>query len=768
MPREKIPKTNDLNRMASDFIVFLLESAFLTLRSLPQFRRGRQRHAVKFFDTLLDEKPHRDYHKTPMKNLKFPVFAIVSLCLPSLVLADSPCKVDSRKVLSLASSSKGPEGLFPVYPDFSEKIDLIAELDLPPEKKRALAYLGYLRQSPSFDFNRRSLLKNANLGREQMAFIKKHRLLEVDPLEYERLATVPPINQTYVRPGVRVSIVFSKYLENATVTGVEGGLVTVRLKRNREIKNLSILKNQLFWPIGPGRDVIIEGNDGASLRTVQYISEGNQVKLQARPNETDPALSTLQLGLTPRLAIKTGTPDLSRPIGEFGADRLQRDFDEIVELIKEISGMEGGTPWKNRAMEGLVGTINFLTDRLQKEMRRQGISVSSAVTVKDGPKILRIEGVHPNGNLPLRKILRQFERHFGREIVIAIGDTALRGVDIYHGGRQLVLGFQAILSLLKHRTHSTFDHHLRHQMFAAHREMRREMKWETGQTSLFDISFDSYGSPYDLYGKALSKDTPSRKLDRFMWFEEIPIYLGDAVNHAKALKDVPRDRIKKSAPLLNTLRDIEAISQNARDITGNILDDQGNVNQFMGSSYFENGMFHIADDQVRRVNVVLPSSLTEAVEGNLSQVLSSLSVNDLKDIEVIMRAKLIEYEYRIQIAPHLKFLASAPRPSVEAIGNYHRKKLSEGVSFVGLNTIYDSAKRLKVLQLRRQIGETIWNKVTLARNLARTVHDEITHLRQSLEAKTSLRRQDISKVLETLQNLRTHIQRASLQENKPE
>ncbi len=688
-----------------------------------------------------------------MKNINPLLCVSLGLLFALPGFADNSCQNHSRKVLSLVSSAKGPEGHFPSYPDFAEKIDLIAELDLSPENKRILAYMGYLPQGHSLDFQQRTLLKKMKLDRRQMAFIKKHRLLEINPLEYQRLTSVAPINPTYVRPGARVSVVFSESLENATVTEVEGMMVTVQLKRGREqTKNLSILKNQLFWPIAQGREVIYQRHDrdeGFVLRVIQHISEDNQVKFQTRPKEIDSTLSTRQLGLKPRLPVNTGTQDLSRPIGEFAATKLRQDFDEIVDLTKEISQMESGTLWKDRAIEGHVGSINYLTDRLQKEMRRQGISVSSIVTPKHKIKILRVEGVYANGNRPMRRFLRQFERHFGQDVVVSISDNIHRNVETYHDGKNIALGFQVTLDLLKHRYHPALHHHLRNQAFAAKRAM--------GQSSVFDISFDTYGSIYNLYGRVISKDTPSSKWDRFMWFEEIPIHLGDALKYAKDLKNTTRDRIKKTTPLLNTLYAIENISFNAKDIIGNILDDAGTPNKLMGRIYIERGLLQIADDKQRRVNVVLPHSLAESIEGNLSSVLASLSVSDLKDIEVILRAKLTEYEYRKKIAPQMKFLSSAPKPSAETIGNYQRKMLAGGVDLSGLNMLYDQVKWHKLRQIRHQWRDTIWAKFTRARELAQSVHSEILTIRQMLEAKTSLRKRDASKVLEKLQSLRSQV-----------
>ncbi len=682
--------------------------------------------------------------------------AILGPCWPAQSHSDQECGHSARRLLSLVPSSGPPKKTFPSYPDLQWKKEIVSNMPLPPKAKQIIPYLGYLRPGPKINALRHSILKELGVNKEQMAFLNRRRIFEVDPLEYQFLATIPPINPAYIRPGAKISIPNDLgNLINARVLALEGDQVEVAASARGKIFKLKYPLDKLFWPIRPGREVIFEDLDGPpSLKLIEKVFDDNHVAFHGKfPVMDAKRVPVGTLALRPRAAVDTRPADLSVPMGTFKATKLRADFQAMENLAKDsIPSLARNSAEEKHIVDQYVQLNGQLIAHLRIEMKRQGISTRVLVAPdKSGLVSLLILGVHPNGNRLLRRLLRQLERQGAGEVGVSITSNLFHNSKAFHYSNRLVLGFESALSLLQHQMNPAIIHSLRHQMYATRRAM--------GVRSIYDISFEAYGAAYDLYGKTISKDTPPLKLGQFMWAEELSTYLNDAFFYAKKVRHTrPAQQTEALNSLGEVLNDLEAIAHNMANIIGNLLEHAPTPAALIHQARMESGLLKISDTKGRKVNLVLPENYAR-VTGNaeLPTVLLSLSRDDLVELDKIARDELVSGEY-VKIVPHLQFLESGHGTLTrEALVRYQQQLLFQGQDLWGLRFLHNRAKELQYKRIGQEFGETAEIKLTQVLDLAKTVSRKTADWRSKIAGKNKLASRERIALLRQIRQLRRHL-----------
>ena len=557
-------------------------------------------------------------------------YAVIVLALPSWTIEGTGCTKEPLRLLK-PSMRKSPNPFeYPPPADLYTKRRRLAEAGFSYETRSVVVKLGYLGKGRRAAQRRLIAIRDLGLTQDQLDFIEKNRIFEIEPLEYRRLTTLPPANPSYVFTGATISRPNPDgHLENAVVLKVVGDEVFIQVTNGATTLKETIPKSSAYRPIAPGQEVIITNSKGIpELKQLIEITPDNYASFHSQRiwgGITIHKLPISELALLPRRAISTTDEDLSSSLNPLRAQQLRLNYTQFNDLALSLSPLDKASEEARRSLKELINRHNVLVQRLQEELRKQGIAASLLTTGgRNNFLHLEIEGVHKNGNRVARLYMKALERQGIQRLAVSLTNNLHYSTQAYQkDDYAVVLGFEPVMSLLqKEKTIPALLHQAHYLMFSSHRYL--------GIRSIFDMFFDSDNAAKNLFGRPNSGGDFIEKASSSFSLEELYTNLLDASRYAHRIERNPQ----AAENLAESLRILGLLSSTASNILDDILNNTRHSNQLPEQSVFnpENNSFEIPDPLGRKVHIAMPRDTTHISDDEIFADLARTKemINDIQ------------------------------------------------------------------------------------------------------------------------------------------
>jgi hypothetical protein len=344
----------------------------------------------------------------------------------------------------------------------------------------------------------------------------------MDPLELEKLRSVPPLNRADAIKGAKTSYPNENgFLEHAEIISEHGDEVVISTIRNGKPIKLRVDKSELSQPIIGSKSILPEGKDGLVDLSFNLYGQIIPPKISNYPDAKE---SVSKFKLKPRAQYKTSGKDFSEAIDEVKARKYHIEHGFLYELFEEMKASNG---LGNISGEFKMANEKFLKN-IQEDLRKQGVSS----IIRPGDRdlaTLEITGANPNANRVARMYLRVSDRLNSQSMTVSPFDNFVLGSNAFNNldSSRLEIGSNVVIDLLQKKKNTTFSHEARHQMFNSRRIAGRE--------SIFDNEFHAVGNK-GLHGRSINEQGPYHN---YMTLEELYNHSSDVWNDAKKLD--PKD-----------------------------------------------------------------------------------------------------------------------------------------------------------------------------------------------------------------------------------